>query len=58
VALRYRLEPLAGLAHRIMHTLAELLLEFPQLRSYAFADRLTPHRKSPYPILPADVLEA
>jgi hypothetical protein len=30
-----------------MHTLAELLLKFPQLRSHAFADRLTPHRKSP-----------
>jgi hypothetical protein len=53
-----RLEPLAGLAHRIVHALAELLLNFSQLRSHAFADRLTPHRKSAEPILPADVLEA
>ena len=47
VALHNRLEPLAGLAHRIVHALAELLLNVPQLRSHAFADRLTPHRKPP-----------
>jgi hypothetical protein len=47
VALYDRLEPLAGLAYRIVHPLAELLLNVPQLRSHAFADRLTPHRKSP-----------
>ena len=40
VALHDRLEPLAGLAHRIVHALAELLLNFPQLHSHAFADRL------------------
>jgi hypothetical protein len=47
VALHDRFEPLSGLAHGIMHSLTELLLNFPQLRSHAFADRLTPHRKSP-----------
>ena len=45
VALHDRFEPLAGLAHRIVHTLTELLLNLPQLRSHAFADRLAPHRK-------------
>jgi hypothetical protein len=47
VALHDRFEPLAGLAHRIVHTLTELLLNLPQLRSHAFADRLAPHRKPP-----------
>ena len=47
VALHNRLEPLAGLAHRIVHTLTELLLNLPQLRPHAFADRLAPHRKPP-----------
>ena len=47
VSLHNRLEPLAGLAHGIVHTLTELLLNVPQLRSHAFADRLTPHRKPP-----------
>jgi len=47
VALHNRLEPLAGLAHGIVHPLTELLLNLPQLRSHAFADRLTPHRKPP-----------
>src|SRR5882724_9203990 len=55
VALHDRFEPLAGLAHRIVHTLTELLLNLPQLRPHAFADRLAPHREPPYPILPADV---
>ena len=47
VALHDRFEPLSRLAHGIMHSLTELLLNLPQLRSHAFADRLTPHRKSP-----------
>src|ERR1700674_5983943 len=47
VALHNRLEPLAGLAHGIVHTLTELLLNLPQLRPHAFANRLTPHRKPP-----------
>src|ERR1039458_8076453 len=58
VALHDRFEPLTGLAHRIVHTLTELLLNLPQLRPHAFADRLAPHREPPYPILPADVREA
>ena len=58
VALHHRLEPLAGLGHRIVHTRTELLLNLPQLGPHAFADRLAPHRKSPQPILPADVREA
>jgi hypothetical protein len=47
VALHNRLEPLAGLTHRIVHTLVELLLNLSQLRPHAFADRLTPHRELP-----------
>jgi hypothetical protein len=47
VALHNRLEPLSGLAHRIVHPLTKLLLNVPQLGSHAFADRLTPHRKLP-----------
>src|ERR1700674_4109408 len=47
VSLHNRLEPLAGLAYRIVHPLAELLLDVPQLRHHAFADRLAPHRKPP-----------
>src|SRR6266571_2857710 len=58
VALHDRLEPLPGLAHGIVHTLTELLLNLVQLRPHAFADRLAPYRKPPYPILPADVREA
>ena len=58
VALHDRFEPLAGLAHRIVHTLTELLLNLPQLRPHAFADRLAPHREPPYPILPADMRES
>jgi hypothetical protein len=46
VSLHDRLEPFTGLAHRIVHGLVELLFKLPQLRSHAFADRLTPHRKS------------
>ncbi len=53
-----RFEPLSGLAHGIMHPLTELLLNLLQLRPHAFANRLAPHRKPPYPILPADVREA
>ena len=47
VALHDRLEPLAGLAHGIVHTLTELLLNLPQLCPHAFANRLAPHRKPP-----------
>ena len=47
VALHDRLEPLAGLAHRIVHPLAELLLNLSQLRPHAFANRLAPHHESP-----------
>ena len=35
VALDNRLEPFAGLRHRIMHVLVELRFDFPQLRSHA-----------------------
>jgi hypothetical protein len=45
VALHNRFEPLAGLTHRIVHTLAELLLNLPQLGPHAFADRLTESKK-------------
>ena len=47
VALHDRLEPLTGLMHGIVHTLMELLLNLPQLRPHAFADRLAPYRKPP-----------
>jgi hypothetical protein len=47
VALHDRPEPLARLRNRIMPTLAELLLEFPQLPPQAFADRLPLHGKLP-----------
>src|ERR1035437_4182930 len=49
VALHDRFEPLAGLAHRIVHTLTELLLNLPQLRPHTFADRLQPPPAPPYP---------
>jgi hypothetical protein len=38
---------LPGLAHGIVHPLAELLLNLVQLRPHAFADRLAPYRKPP-----------
>ena len=47
VALHDRFEPLSGLAHGIMHSLMELLLNLPQLRPHAFADRLAPHCEPP-----------
>ena len=47
VALHDRFEPLSGLAHGIMHSLTELLLNLPQLRPHAFADRLAPHCEPP-----------
>ena len=47
VALHDRLEPLAALAHGIVHPLTELLLNLPQLRPQAFADRLAPHCEPP-----------
>lgn len=58
VAPHNRLEPLAGLTHGIVHTRTELLLDLPQLRPHAFADRLAPYREPPPPVLPADVREA
>jgi hypothetical protein len=58
VALHHRFEPLASLGHGVVHTLAELLLNLPQLGPHALADRRAPHRESPYPVLPADVREA
>src|SRR5258707_11876413 len=39
------LEPLTGLTNGIVHTLMELLLNLPQLRPHAFADRLALYRK-------------
>ena len=47
VTLHDRLEPLPGFGHRLVHALTELLLNVPQLRHHAFADRLAPHRKPP-----------
>ena len=47
VALHDRLEPLTGLAHGMVHPLAELLLNLSQLHSHAFANRLAPHHESP-----------
>ena len=47
VALHDRFEPLAGLAHRIVHALAELLLNIAQLRPHALADCLAPDREAP-----------
>src|SRR6266481_2243212 len=44
VAPQDRLEPVTGLTHGIVHTLTELLLNFPQFRPHAFAARLAPHR--------------
>jgi hypothetical protein len=57
VALDNRLEPFAGLRHRIMHALVELLFDFPQLRSHALADRPALYGKVPVPVFPADVRE-
>ena len=47
VALYDRLEPLSRLGHGIVHALAELLLNLPQLGSDALADRGVPHHESP-----------
>src|SRR5437867_8941324 len=47
VALYARLEPLSGLGHRIVHALAELLLNRSQLRSHPLADRGPPHHDPP-----------
>src|SRR5215469_1027283 len=46
VALDDRLEPLAGLGHRIVHAPAELLLELSQLGSHALADRRAPYHEA------------
>ena len=58
VALHNRLEPLAGLTHGIVLTRTELLLDLPQLRPHAFADRLALYREPPQLVLPADAREA
>ena len=47
VALDDRLEPFSSLRHRIVHALAELLLNLSQLGAHALADRGAPHRESP-----------
>ena len=47
VALHDRFEPLSGLAHGIMHSLTELLLNLSQFGSHSFADRGAPHQESP-----------
>jgi hypothetical protein len=47
VALHDRSEPLSGLAYGIMHSLAELVFNLPQLRPHAFADRIAPHYEPP-----------
>jgi hypothetical protein len=47
VALHNRLEPLPGLTHGIVHAHTELLLNLPQFRPHAFANRLALHRKPP-----------
>jgi hypothetical protein len=47
VALHNRPEPFAGLAHRIVHTPAELLLNLSQLRPHAFANRFASHGEPP-----------
>jgi hypothetical protein len=57
VALHDRLEPLSRLRHRVVHPLAELLLDWFQLGSHAFAYRLALHGEVPLLGLPADVRE-
>ena len=58
VALNDRLQPFTGLGHRIVHALAELLLDLSQLAPHALANRPAPHREVPFAVLPADVREA
>jgi hypothetical protein len=57
VALDHRLEPLAGLRNGIVHSLTKLLLDAPQSRPHALADRLAPYLEVPVPAFPADVRE-
>jgi hypothetical protein len=46
------------LSYGIVHSLAKLLLDLSQLGLHAFADRRSPYRETPQPILPADMREA
>ena len=55
VALHHRLEPLPSLRNRIMHSLAQLLLDAPQFCPHAFADRPAPDLEGPVPAFPANV---
>src|SRR4029077_2814979 len=57
VALHDRLEPFAGLTHRIVHASMKLLLNLPQFAPHALTDRHAPHRESSS-VLPADVRES
>ncbi len=57
VALHDRLEPLARLRHRLVHTRAKLLLDLLQFRSHTFARRLALDGKVPLPVCPADMRE-
>ena len=58
VALYDRLEPFPGLWHGIMHAHSELLLDLPQLRLQALADRHASYREPAIPILRADMRES
>ena len=55
LALHHRLEPLPSLRTRIMHSLAQLLLDAPQFCPHAFADRPAPDLEGPIPEFPANV---
>ena len=50
-----RPEPFAGLAHGIVHALAEFRFYLPRLGPHAFANRRAPHHESPQTTLPANV---
>ena len=58
VALHDRLEPFAGLTHRIVHAVTNLLFDLSQFSPHALADRQASHRESPQSVFPADVREA
>ena len=58
VALDDRLEPSPRLRNRVVHALAKLLLNFPQLGSHSLGDRLAFEDEVPLLALPADVGEA
>ena|SRR6516162_1784629 len=57
VASHDRLEPLARLRHRVVHTPAKLLLDLLQFRPHTLAARLALHGEVPLPSRPADVRE-